>query len=441
MYDNTTDTYHLFYQTLPSHVSGGNGSWGHATSEDLVTWEDVGGWKNDEHLAFRPGPYPQYDWIGDWTGHAQPVNLKGQADGNLTAIFTCVKKLPVGWTEPEEPGSEQQCIATSSDGGATWQKYEHNPIMTMPPSDWNFTGWRDPHFQAMPELDELLGLDEPNYYMSLGSGIKGAGPRMPLYKARASNLTDWEFLGALFEIPANHSWGGDPFRTGSVGFNIELPGFNSLIEQECFGGDGETRHYMVNMGTEGGNNSFHPSPRWTMFGLGSASRRENGSVALDLDVTAPIDWGNFYAATTFNDTKNNRRVIWGWSDEDMNGYGITAQGFQGALGLPRELFILKTHNVSAPSDGQVAAQPGNWKEVSPDVYTVTTLGSRPLPDVVEALHLGNPVELNGLRVAADETTVLRGIRSQHYHLQASVKVDDHFSSVDFIIHATPNMEE
>lgn len=441
MYDNTSETYHLFYQSFPNHVQGGNGSWGHATSKDLVTWEDVGGWKNDEALAFRPGPYPQYDWIGDWTGHAQPVNLKGEADGNLTAIFTCVKKFPVGWTQQEEPGSEQQCIATSSNGGITWQKYDQNPIMTAPPAGWNFTGWRDPHFQAMPELDEVLGYDEPYYYMVLGSGIKGVGPRLPLYKAKASDLTNWSFMGALFDIPANHSWGGDPFRTGSVGFNIELPGFVSLVEQEVFGGDGKTVHYMVNMGTEGGNNSYHPNPHWTMFGLGSVSRRENGSVALDLDVTAPIDWGNFYAATTFNDTKHNRRVIWGWSDEDMNGYGITAQGFQGSLGLPRELFILKTSNVSVPADGRVTAQTGNWVESSDGTYTVTTLGSRPLPDLVEALHPRKPINIGGMRIGANQTVPLEGIRSQHFHLQASIKVDSDFSSVGFDLRTTSDLRE
>lgn len=82
MYDATTKTCHLFYQTFPNRVHGGNGSWGYVTSQDLVTWEDVGGWKNGEDPTLLPGPYPQYDWIGDWTGHAQPVNLKGQADGN-----------------------------------------------------------------------------------------------------------------------------------------------------------------------------------------------------------------------------------------------------------------------------------------------------------------------------------------------------------------------
>lgn len=144
MYDKLTDTYHLFYQSFPNHVQGGNGSWGHVTSKDLISWEDVGGWRDTEPLALRPRPYPQYYWVGDWSGSAQPVNLHGESDGTLTIIFTCVKAFPVGWNQDEKRGSEQVCIATSSDGGVTWQKFGNNPIMYEPPPGWNFTGWRDP---------------------------------------------------------------------------------------------------------------------------------------------------------------------------------------------------------------------------------------------------------------------------------------------------------
>ena len=441
MYDNGTDTYHLFYQSFPNHVQGGNGSWGHATSKDLVSWIDPEGWRDTQPLVLQPGPYPQYDWIGDWSGYAYPVSLAGQADGNLTIMFTCVKAFPVGWTLDEKRGFEQVCVATSSDGGLTWQKYSGNPIMTEPPVGWNFTGWRDPYFQAMPEVDALLGVSEPHYYMVLGSGIHGAGPRMPLYTAKASNLTDWSYLGALFDIPGNYSWGGDPFKTGSVGFNFELAGFNSLIEEQQFGGDGKTPHYMVNMGTEGGNNTYHQNNHWTMFGLGSASKRTNGSVAMELDITAPLDWGTFYAATTFLDTKNNRRILWGWSDEDMNGYGIRAQGFQGSLGLPREIFVLKMHNVSAPADGNTTAWPAKWEEATNGLYTVTTLGSRPPPDVLKALHQGKPSYTEDFCVTAGDIHSLDATAGQHFHLSASMKISGECSAAGFIVRASPDMEE
>ena len=84
-----TETYHLFYQTFPNHVQGGNGSWGHAISQDLVTWEDVGGWKNDEHLALRPDPYPQYDWIGDWTGHIACESERPGRKGFDGSLYLC----------------------------------------------------------------------------------------------------------------------------------------------------------------------------------------------------------------------------------------------------------------------------------------------------------------------------------------------------------------
>ena len=216
---------------------------------------------------------------------------------------------------------------------------------------------------------------------------------------------------------------------------------NTLIEQEAFGGDGRTVHYVVNMGTEGGNNTYHPNPHWTMFGLGSVSRRPNGSVALDLDVTAPLDWGNLYAATSFLDKKHDRRVLWGWSDEDMNGYGITAQGFQGSLGLPRELFILKTRNVSAPVGQQLDTLPGKWRRSSENTYTVTTLGSRPLPDVVEALHSSKPSSIEAMCLDSHGMRVLRKHHSQHFHLRASMRVDDSFSTAGFLIRATPDMKE
>jgi beta-fructofuranosidase len=65
----------------------------------------------------------------------------------------------------------------------------------------------DPFFEPWPEMDNLLGASEPHYYAVFGSGIKGVGPRMPLWTAPAKNLTDWSFLGALWFSPQHwHQW-------------------------------------------------------------------------------------------------------------------------------------------------------------------------------------------------------------------------------------------
>lgn len=92
-------------------------------------------------------------------------------------------------------------------------------------------------------------------------------------------------------------------------------------------------------------------------------------------------------------------------------------------------------------DGRLEAQSGNWTETSAGVYTVNTLGIRPLADAVDALHSSRPVEFSGLRVVASQVVSLEGIRSQHYHLQASVEVGSSFSSIGLITYANPNVEE
>ncbi|TKA50625.1 hypothetical protein B0A49_12769, partial [Cryomyces minteri] len=246
-----------------------------------------------------PSQYPQYDWLGDWSGSAQPVSLLGQYDGNLTIMFTCVDTFPIGWTENETIGSEEQCLATSSNRGLTWQKYAGNPILTHPPDGWNLTGWRDPYFHAMSELDVVLGYEEAHFYL------------------------------------------------------------------------------------------------------------------------------------------NDRRVLWGKSDEDINGYGIVPQGFQGSLGLPRELFIMKTYNVVAPPPGRLRG-PGIWTPTANDSYTVITLGTRPSPDVVRTLHVNDGTSFGSL--SPSRIHMLDGVKGDHFHLRASLILRPS-TNAGFIVRASPGMGE
>jgi beta-fructofuranosidase len=139
----------------------------------------------------------------------------------LAVFYTSVDHLPTGWRIPYQPGTESQSIALSHDGGLTWEKYEGNPILSDPPEGWNVTGWRDPFVEPWPEMDNVLGHTEPHYYAVLGSGIKDVGSRIPFYSAPASNLTDWTFLGALWEPTGNQSL-GSPLETGTYGYNFEV---------------------------------------------------------------------------------------------------------------------------------------------------------------------------------------------------------------------------
>lgn len=439
MYDPTRDMYHLFYQWHPEHINWGNISWGYATSKDMITWTDHVGWEGYDAQALGPTGNGSYNGLGIFSGTAQPVNLQGEQDGTLLLMYTSVSYLPTSWSIPYHPYTETQSFAYSTDGGKTFQEYAGNPVIDATtetaPMYWNLTGFRDPFFEPSPALDAALGVSEPHYYAVFGSGIKGVGPRMPLWTAPASDLTKWEFLGALWE-PADNTTLGPVLSTGSYGFNFEVSGFFSLPDSK---GD---LHYFVNMGTEGGNVSFHESAHWALWNEGTISRRENGSAQFTPIAGGAGDWGLSYALTSFNDTKNNRRVQWAWAPEDIVGDGgifsALQQGFQGSLTFPRELFVHEVDNV-VDSDGSLAAaEEAVLTKDSDGTYVAQTLGVRPLSDVVEGIRAGSSHQT----YTAGSYSASKILQQQgDAHIELKATVSSATGAVGVIVAASPDMSE
>jgi len=174
VYDPSRDMYHLHYQWHPQHINWGNISWGHAQSRDMIYWEDVPTWQGYAPQSLAPRGNGTYDGLGVFTGGQQFVSLNGTTDGTLTIIYTSVQHLPTGWSQYYIPESEQQSIATSTDGGVTWQRYSGNPVILHPPSEYNQTAWRDPFFFQWDYMDRLLyNQSQGNWYLVIGSGTKG----------------------------------------------------------------------------------------------------------------------------------------------------------------------------------------------------------------------------------------------------------------------------
>ncbi|TLS30044.1 hypothetical protein PpBr36_02611 [Pyricularia pennisetigena] len=397
VHDPITDTYHLHYQFHPNHANWGNISWGHAVSKDLFHWTDVGGWENDSAVSF-PSSHYKTSPLSVFTGTTQSVNLRGEEDGTLLTFLTGIHRLPTNWKLKYQPGTEVQALFTSKNAGLTWQ--EEGIVIPGPPEGWNVTGFRDPSFFPNPDLDAIRNVSEPHYYAVLGSGLKGPdvpvqlpgaarpgflGPRMPLYAAPASNLTNWTFLGALWEPAVNASL-GDPDVTGSFGYNFEVSG---LFELKANGSDNGA--FFITTGAEGGNTTRHLRERWAIWARGGLSARANGSVELKPSSGGAVDWGLSYAQASFVDSRKGnqgRRVMWGWADEDIQEPSMLplgrAMGYAGAITLPLELFLLEKPGVQKHDyvDGN------EWIPEDGGAFTAQTLGIRPLPDVFEQLKAG-----------------------------------------------------
>ncbi|MCW5962468.1 MAG: glycoside hydrolase family 32 protein [Bryobacterales bacterium] len=268
--------YHVFYQHNPSAAVWGDMHWGHAASRDLLQWR---------HFPIALAPTPGgYDKDGVFSGC---MVVDGESP---TLIYT--------GTQPEV-----QAIATSSHPRLeTWSKWEGNPVIPAPPIGLEVTGFRDP----------FVWKEGPDWLMALGSGQKGRGGAILLY--RSADLRSWEYLHPLVASD-------DP----ALGTMWECPNFFPL----------GAKHVLL----------FSPIPlRKALYMIGSYKNRR-----FEMESVGSLDdGGHFYAPQVFTDGAN-RRVMFGWSWEGRTEEAQVQSGWAGALTLPRV--------VTLDPDGKLRTEP------------------------------------------------------------------------------------
>ena len=437
LYDPSTHYYHLYYQARPGSIQWGNISWGHAKSRDMIFWEDVTSWQGYNYITLAPGVSNNQSVLGVFTGSALPITITGNTGNNtITIIYTSVKHLPIKWNIPYTKGSETQSLAVSYDGGVTYHQYAHNPILASPPEGMNITGWRDPKFARWTELDILLyGSDRGSYYMTISSGIKGVGPRLLLYQAAANNLTDWTYLGPLVSVPGNYTLNEN--WSGSFGYNFEVSNGFSLLEKAADGGDNQTLHVFVVVGTEGGNTTLHSSSKWSIWIKGNLIKTNKSSAIMNILASGVADWGNTYALNSFYDPIGDRRIFYGWVEEAHQGYGQRAFGYNGQVTLPREAFVQVYKNV-VNINGSLS-QRGPWTLVlnANGTYTLKTLGVRPINEVTHLRRHSIPVRYASKTFNQVTEFTSLNVASYNFELKANIDISSN-ATAGFVIRKSPS---
>ena len=134
------DTYHMFYQHNPLGPVWGNMHWGHATSRDLIHWEE-------QEIALYP------DRMGTmYSGSAiedvhNVTGLKCNENNPLLLFYTAAGDKSL----LSRGRSRTQCLAYSTDQGRTFQKYSSNPVV-----EWIESYNRDPKVVWVEEISRYV---------------------------------------------------------------------------------------------------------------------------------------------------------------------------------------------------------------------------------------------------------------------------------------------
>jgi fructan beta-fructosidase len=332
--------YHLFYQYHPDSTIWGPMHWGHAVSRDLIHWEHL-------PIALYPddiGAIFSGSAVVDWK------NTSGFGKEALVAIFT-----------QDQAGTQSQSLAYSTDRGRTWVKFSGNPVI-VPPE--NVRDFRDP--KVFWNLD--------HWVMCLA-----AGKAILFY--RSPDLKTWSFCGCF------------GIGIGTTSAFWETPDLFQLPA-------GASMRWVLTVGVgEGGP----AGGSGTQYFIGQF----DGNTFISENSPETILWADFgadyYAAQSWNDEPNRRRLMLGWMSNWQYANVIPSTTWRGMFSLPRELALVQT------LDG-------------------IRLVQQPIPEIVKLR--------SGHRHWQDETilpgeNLLAGLQGESYEIVAVFQVDHHVENVGF----------
>ena len=251
-------TYHLFYQYHPASSIWGPMHWGHATSKDMVHWQE-------QPIALYPD---SLGWIFSGSTVVDVNNTSGFGKNGqppLVAIFTHHNSV---LEKQKSDKFQYQSLAYSVDEGKTWIKYAGNPVLPNP----GITDFRDPKvrwYEAGKKwIMTLATKDRVTFYSS---------PDLKKWTKESEFGSDLGAHGGVWEcpdlFPLNHN--GKTVWTLLVSINPGGPNGGSATQYFVGDFDGKT---------------FKPYSTQTKW----------------------MDYGtDNYAGVTFSNT-GNRTVLIGW---------------------------------------------------------------------------------------------------------------------------------
>lgn len=283
-------TYHLFYQYYPDSNVWGPMHWGHATSKDMIHWQQ-------RPIALYPDSLG-YIFSGSAVVDANNTSGFGKnGKAPLVVIFT--HHDPKGEKEGRN-NFQYQSIAYSIDDGRTWTKYKNNPVLKNP----GIKDFRDPKVMWF-EKDKkwiltLAVLDRIAFYSS--KDLKSWTKESEFGEKAGAH-------GGVWECPDLFSLDHNSKKVWVLIVNLNPGGPNKGSATQYFVGDFDGKKFSP----------FSTETKWLDYGP---------------DEYAGVLWSN----------TGNRKIFFGWMSNWLYGQVVPTQTWRSAMTVPRELKIVKVND-------------------------------------------------------------------------------------------------
>lgn len=362
LYDDSTNTYHMYYQYNPNANGWGDMSWGHSTSKDLINWEEqpvaIEMLEQQDEMKFEfeatSGEFagqklrywgkPRSNWDGDngkkyiFSGSTvlDKENVTGLGENTILAYYTSCFQIPTRIANDGEGGLgdwigirevQEQHLAYSCDGGQTFIQYDaekstadnlagnanrNSPKAVIPVTAISGLAGVD----AKDFRDPKVVYDEEHNQWLM---IVVTGQYAMIFKS--DNLIDWEYASSIE-------------RKHDVGNGVwECP---ELIPMKD--GNGNIK-WILTMSVQDG---AYASGSGMQYFVGDMDENGVWTPATEDTLAKPnwLDYGeDFYAGVTFGNT-GDRKIMLAWeSNWVWTGLQQTTPWYSN-MTIPRELKLV-----------------------------------------------------------------------------------------------------
>jgi fructan beta-fructosidase len=278
-------TYHLFYQYNPTGNDWGNMHWGHATSRDLVRWDN-------RPVALHAEPLG-VGYIFSGCAVADPDNRSGLGAPDeipLVALYTSCTT----------DGIQAQSLAFSLDDGETWRQYAENPVIENP----GLRDFRDPKVYWHTDSERWVL-------------VLAANDCIEFY--RSHNLIDWEHVSRMSK------------PLGSNQGVWECPDLFPLTTD-----DGVTKWVLI-VSACPEHSTRDESVQYFIGDFDGVRFEPDGAETIWLDYGADM-----YGAVTWDGVAEDdgRRIMIGWMSSWRYAREVPTYPWRGNMTIPRELRLV-----------------------------------------------------------------------------------------------------